>query len=85
MGDHFPNHPAAAEKLTHLGVNPSRSYEQWILELAPQRARELLTIHTPNQCVICDTPVRPRQITCSGRCRTRLHRQQRQCRVAQDV
>lgn len=72
--DHFPNHPDAHQALLAFGVNVNRSYERWMLELAPGRVGELLAVHVPDECVVCGGPVTGRQVTCSSRCRTRLCR-----------
>lgn len=74
-GDYFPNHPDAHEALMSFGLDVNRSYERWMLELAPQKAGELLAVRVPDRCVVCDGPVVGRQVTCSGKCRVRLHRQ----------
>lgn len=76
--DHFPNHKPEQDALLAFGVNLNRSYELWILELAPAKAAELLSIPAkPDVCVVCGVPISHRQTTCSASCRNKLWRRRR--------
>lgn len=83
-GDHFPNHGGAHDALLAFGLDANRSYERWMLELAPARISEILALGSgPDGCEVCGRPLpaqsvgRPR-VTCSAACRTRLWRLSRE-------